>query len=227
MAGCDDRQIDVERRLHGVLAEAAAAGLDAHLASCPACRAYQAVARGSEAGLRQAAGDARGRVDWARTERAARRARWRGFRPVVAAALGAGWVAGLAWISTAPAPGAGRMVRALPTMALAALLAALLTAWSARRLLALAGRDDALGTWANIVAADLAWARRMRLAVAALVAFFPYRSLSGDGMERGPALYEVGLALPLAAAWFHLRNATLPRATREARDLGLTGERAS
>jgi hypothetical protein len=61
---CDGFEIAIERRRHGAGDAGASRGLDAHLAGCERCRAYERLAGGSEEALRQRAGDAVTRMDW-------------------------------------------------------------------------------------------------------------------------------------------------------------------
>ncbi len=64
MKPCGDYEVEIEMRLHGALEAARAAELDAHLATCAACRAFEALARDTEARLAtQAAVEVRA-VDW-------------------------------------------------------------------------------------------------------------------------------------------------------------------
>ena len=69
MAGCEAFEIAVEKRLHGAPGDSEEATIEEHLAGCERCPAYQALARGSEAGPRVEASAAAAEVDWARVER--------------------------------------------------------------------------------------------------------------------------------------------------------------
>jgi hypothetical protein len=221
MAGCDDFEIAIEKEMHGALGEAERPGLDAHLAGCERCRAYGAAARGAEASMARAAGAAAAEVDWDGVERAIRGGVLAWVRILASVAFLAAWVAGMVWLST-PAPfRAGRLLRTMPSMAMLAVLVAFVAAYSGRRLTALADRGEMLDTWRHLVWADLAWARRMQWATAAVVAFLLYRALHGSATTYDPAVFFGGLALPVAAVWFRLRGVKLPRAEREARDLGI------
>jgi hypothetical protein len=106
-------------------------------------------------------------------------------------------------------------------MVLVVVLVAFVAAYSARRLVALADREEMFDTYRTLVHANLQWARRMQLATAAIVAFLLYRALTGTAVTFDPTVFYGGLALPMAAAWFYLRRVKLPRAEREARDLGI------
>lgn len=221
MAGCDPFEIAIEARLHGAPADP---GLDAHLGACEACRAYEAAARGAEAALRASAREVAGKVDWAGAERRVRGGRPAAVRMAAGAALALAWVAAVVWLSTPSGRWADRMVRSLPAMAILAVLSALVAGYADRRLVALAEQGQALETCRHLALASLTWARRMQWATAALVAFFLYKALTGTVVAFDPAVYFGGLALPLAGAWLYLRRVTVPRATREVLDLGLTPE---
>ena len=67
----------------------------------------------------------------------------------------------------------------MPSMGLMLVLVAFVSAYSARRLTALADRGEMLETWRHMVVANLQWARRMQWATAAIVAFLLYKALTG------------------------------------------------
>jgi len=219
MAGCDEFEIAIERWIHGALAPPERPALEAHLAGCERCRAYEAAAREAEAALRAEASAAVADVDWARLDGARRAGVPPAVRTLGAAVIAAGWVAGVVWLSTTPGLRADRMVRALPTVCILVVLVALVAGYSARRLVARVDQGEALEAYRHVVLADLTWARRMQWATAALLAFFLYKALTGSAGPFDPAVYYGGLGLPLAAAWLHLRRVKVPRAEREARDL--------
>jgi hypothetical protein len=221
MASCEDHEIAVEKLLHRALGDPERAALEEHLVGCEACRAYEAAARGAEAEMRARASAAAAGVDWARVERGIRRGVHASVRTLGAAVVTTAWMAGMAWLSTTPALRTERLLRTLPAMGLVVVLVAFVAAYSARRLVALADREEMLETYRALVAANLRWARRMQWATAAIVAFLLYKALTGQAATFDPAVYYGGMALPMAAAWFFLRTAMLPRAEREARDLGI------
>jgi uncharacterized membrane protein len=221
MAGCEEFQVDIEMRLHGALGDAGRAPLEEHLATCAHCRAYEASARGAEAGMTAQAREAGAQVDWDRVERGIRGGVFASLRMLAAAVGAAAWLAGLVWLSTPPGLRAGRLERTIPAMVVVVVLVAFVAAYSGRRLMALVDRGEMLETWRHMVVANLQWARRMQWATAAIVAFLLYKALTGTAATFDPAVYYGGLALPMAAAWLYLRRVKLPRAEREARDLGL------
>ena len=133
----------------------------------------------------------------------------------------AAYMAGLVWLSTAPGLREARLLRTLPTMGILLVLVLFVAAYSARRLVALADHEEMLETYRALVLANALWARRMSWATAAIVAFLLYKALTGEAATFDPTVYFGGLAMPLAAAWFYLRRVKLPRAEREARDLGI------
>jgi hypothetical protein len=221
MDGCEGFEIAIERRLHGALGDSEAPRLDAHLAVCARCQAYEASARGAEAIMAGEAREAVAQVDWVRVERGIRGGVHASLRMLVGAVVTAAWVAGMVWLSTPPAMRADRMMRTLPAMVLVVVLIAFVAAYSARRLVALVDREEMLDTYRALVEANLQWARRMQWATAAIVAFLLYRALAGTAVTFDPAVFYGGLAVPMAAAWLYLRRVKLPRAEREARDLGI------
>jgi uncharacterized membrane protein len=221
MAGCEEFQVDIEMRLHGALGDAGRAPLEEHLATCAHCRAYEASARGAEAGMTAQAREAVAQVDWDRVERGIRGGVFASLRMLAAAVGAAAWLAGLVWLSTPPGLRAARLGRTMPAMVVLVVLVAFVAAYSGRRLMALVDRDEMLETWRHMVVANLVWARRMSLATAAIVAFLLYKALTGTAATFDPAVWYGGLAIPMAGAWLYLRRVKLPRAEREARDLGV------
>jgi uncharacterized membrane protein len=221
MASCADFEVDIEKRIHGALGEAGQALLEEHLAGCETCRAYQAAAREAEAVMSLRARTSAAEVDWARVERGIRGGVYASVRMLVGAVLAAAYMAGLVWLSTAPALREGRLLRTLPAMGLVVVLVALVAAYSARRLATLADHDEMLETHRALVLANVHWARRMQWAIAAIVAFLLYKALGGTAATFDPTVYYGGLAIPAAAAWYYLRKVKLPRVEREARDLGM------
>jgi len=221
MAGCEDFEIAIEKRLHGALGEPERAPLEEHLVHCQRCRAYEAAARGAEAGMSQRARAAVAEVDWARVERGIRGGVHASLRMLAGAVLAGAWVALVAWLSAPPELRSGRMLRVLPAMGIVVVLVALVAGYSARRLVAMVDRGEMLDTYRQMVGANLQWARRMQWALAALLAFFLYKAITGQAATYDPQVYYGGLSLPLAGQWVFLRHVKVPRAQREARDLGL------
>lgn len=221
MTRCDEFEVAIEKRLHGALGEPEQAALEEHLAGCPGCRAYQAAARGAEAGMSQRAKAAGAEVDWARVERGIRGGLYASVRMLGGAVVTAAYMAWLVWVSTAPGLRETRLLRTLPAMGIMVVLVAFVAAYSARRLVALVDHEEMLETYRSLVFANVQWARRMQWATAAIVAFLLYKALTGTAATFDATVYYGGLALPMAAAWTYLRRVKLPRAEREARDLGI------
>jgi anti-sigma factor RsiW len=70
MTGCDQFEIEMEKRRQGALGDAESRALEAHLSTCERCRAYEATARRTEAVMRSEAEAVAGVIDWGRVERA-------------------------------------------------------------------------------------------------------------------------------------------------------------
>jgi hypothetical protein len=219
MSGCEQFEIAVERRIHGALPEPDRAPLDLHLAGCQACQTYEAAARESQADLGAEARGAIAGLDWGRVEREIRGGVPGSLRMLAAAALAGTWVAAVAWVSALPGSTPDRMLRALPATGIVVVLVVLVAGYSARRLVAQVGRGEVLATSLQMAAANLQWASRMRWAIAALLAFFLYRALTGQSSTYDPPVYFGGLSVPLAGLWIYLRHVKIPRAGREVRDL--------
>ncbi len=223
MTRCDEFEVLIEKRLHGALGDPERAALEEHLAGCETCRAYQSAAREAEAVMNLRARAAVGEVDWGRVERGIRGGVYASVRMLGGAVVTAAYMGGLVWLSTTPALREARLLRTLPAMGILVVLVAFVAAYSARRLAALADHDEMLETYRGLVFANVQWARRMQWATAAIVAFLLYKALTGAASTFDPTVYYGGLALPAAAAWYYLRRVKLPRAEREARDLGIDG----
>ena len=155
MAGCQDFEIAVEKRLHGALGEPEQAPIEAHLARCKRCRSYQDAARGAEAGMRSEASAAAAGMDWERVERGIRGGVPASLRNWAGAVLAGFWVAAAAWLSAPPELRPERMIRVLPTAAIVVVLVALVARYSGRRLVALVDPGEMLGTYRQVVAENL------------------------------------------------------------------------
>jgi hypothetical protein len=173
MPGCEHFEVEIEKRVHGALEGAGRAGLDAHLAGCAGCRAYEARARSAEAAMHGEASAAARAVDWAGVERAVRRWRRRN-RVLLGATLGTS-LGALAVLSRR-AGGEGRPAAVTIAAGVAVLLLALAAAvrlllWGAAGRAGPRGMDRAApGEVLSIVRADLRRRARLLPLVAAVVA---------------------------------------------------------
>lgn len=219
MPTCEEHEIAIEKRRHGALPAAESAALDAHLASCSACRAFEATSRRTEDAMAAMASEALGEVDWARVERGVRSSMARlvtAFAVMVSMVLALG---ALAWW-TAPAPGRddatlGFAIGAGLVLAVFATVAAVKT----RTMLRLERGPEML-----------AWLRRdraRRLRVLRLFAFvgpliaIAYGSRALGGSSKG-ALWAASAAV-VAAGWAFATFVKLPRLRREVADLEQMG----
>lgn len=88
MNGCDGFEIAVEMRLHGAADRQASVRLDAHLATCEACRQFEMEVKTSEKTMRESGGTLEGAFDSARLREKIRRTQWEHWiDPLVVAAF--------------------------------------------------------------------------------------------------------------------------------------------
>jgi len=66
---CSETELAIEKRLRGKLDARETAQVEAHLASCSACRAFAAMAEEMDMTMRQLSSGARGGLDWLRIDR--------------------------------------------------------------------------------------------------------------------------------------------------------------
>jgi hypothetical protein len=87
MNGCEGFEIAIEMRLHGAADRQASERLDAHLATCEACRQFESEAKAAEGAMKENGGILEGAFDDARLRTSIRRAKREHWRiPLVFAA---------------------------------------------------------------------------------------------------------------------------------------------
>lgn len=213
MAGCDQFEIEIERRLHGALGEAEGARLATHLSTCARCRAFEATARATEAGMRGAADEAVRGIDWGLVDRAIAAWRLRSIAGVGAWLVLAAVTAGQAWRHRGE-PGMAATALLVPGLLLLG-FGGFLAFDAVRR-----GRAARLAPGAALLEAlrdELAWRRRVVRRVLAifplLTLFFAWQALTVDAPGRRPVLAAAAAVCVVTwlAVWFVKR----PRLARE------------
>ncbi len=222
MADCERFEIEIERRLHGDLGEAEAARLAAHLSTCASCRAFEATARATEAGMRGAADEVVQAIDWAQVDRAISAWRRRGLVTLGTWAVLGLALAGSAWIHR---DGRGPAVDA--SLAAGACLVALGVrfALDLRR----QRRTAALGRGPELLEALRADLRDRRRATTAWLVYAPFLTafLAGAAVVKAEGAFRlvlVAAAAVVAATWLAVLLVKRPRLARERAALdGATG----
>jgi hypothetical protein len=214
MQGCDEFQIAIEMRLHGALGVADAARLDAHLSGCQGCRAFEVLARETEATMRDVVNGELDGVDWKVVDRMV--AGWRRRNRLAAGALAVLGIIAVAEIVSLP--WRENPARGFPLVALATLLAlagvGLFRWWRARRLVAAGRSMEAIA----MLRAELDKRGRMVRVLgvvlplhAALCAYLAVESLA----EPGKAWLLGGAAGTVLVGWGLLWFVKRPRLARE------------
>ncbi len=175
---CDGFEVAIEMRRHGAADPEASRRLDAHLAACERCQAYQELAGGSDEALRRRAGDADHRMDWDALLRRITAGRRGAFRAALlgaalwSALLGGLWLArwgsrGVPFLD--PLPRVLPVLVALTLFGVALNAARLLGAWERRRALdGIGSATDALGAYRRDLRRTLrlgSWACALTLAL--------------------------------------------------------------
>jgi hypothetical protein len=223
MTGCDQFEIETEKRRHGALGVAESRALEAHLSTCERCRAYEAAARRTEAVMRSEAVAVVGEVDWGQVDRAIQA--WRRRSTVVLgtwAVLGV-LLAAQAW-RHAGEPGPAEHASLVAGLFLAALGLRFIVDVVRRKRVAAMARGPLL---IDLLRTDL---RERRRAIRAslllfpwLTAFFTWQALADSDAGRRPLLGAAAAISVVAglAIWFVKR----PRLAREQAALDGASER--
>jgi anti-sigma factor RsiW len=213
MTGCDQFEIETEKRRRGALGEAESRALEAHLSTCERCRAYEATARRTEAVMRSEAETVAGVVDWGQVDRAIQA--WRRRSTVVLgtwAVLGV-LLAAKAW-RHAGEPGPAEHASLVAGLFLAALGLRFIVDVVRRKRVAAMARGPLL---IDLLRTDLAERRRAIRASLVLfpwlTAFFLWEALASSDAGRRP-LFGVS-ALICVATWLAVWFVKRPRLARE------------
>lgn len=215
---CAEHEIAIDKRLHGVLSGDEARDLDAHLATCAGCRAYDASARGTQGDLALAAREVRAQVDWAAVERTVH-ATLRARRRKLAFAASLGVVAAFVATWGLSPPGHVLVFGLGVTVLVAAIVATrvVVVLREVRGIARLAAGDELLARHRAMLASRIVKLARLRW-VAGGVALWCLGSAALAGEPRAAVTYVV-LAAVVAAPWLHTLVLELPRLRRELADL--------
>jgi anti-sigma factor RsiW len=213
MTGCDHFETETEKRRQGALGEAESRALEAHLSTCERCRAYEAMARRTEAVMRAEADEGLRGVDWGRVEEAIRG--WRRRSTIVLgtwAVLGV-LLAAQAWRHFGES-GPAEHASLVAGLFLAALGLRLAVDLVRRRRVAAMARGPLL---LDLLRTDLRERRRAiwlsLVLFPMLTAFFAWQALAESDAARRPLLGVAALICIVTwlAVWFVKR----PRLARE------------
>jgi hypothetical protein len=216
---CDDFQIAFERELHGALGEPDRARLMVHLSTCGACRTYQAAARAMEGTMSKSVSQALLQVDWSRVEKGIQRRLLDSLAAVVAAVLGAAFMAGLTWFTATPAFRAEKMLRVGAALAVTVVLIALVMGYAGWALARLNRGEELLAQHRRGLRLRVAFSRAMPWVTAALAGLFAWRAATGDSSRVSDPVFYGVLAALMVGLGLYTRLVKLPRALRERTEL--------
>jgi hypothetical protein len=213
MTGCDQFEIETEKRRRGALGEAESRALEAHLSTCEHCRAYEAMASRTEAVMQIEAEAVVGLVDWGQVDRAI--GAWRRRSTAV---LGIWLVLGVllaaqAWRHHGEA-GPAEHASLVAGLFLAALGLRFIVDLVRRQRVAALARGPQLLDLLRTDLQERRWAIRMSLVLfPLLIAFFAWQALTESDADRRPLLAVAALICIVTwlAVWFVKR----PRLARE------------
>jgi hypothetical protein len=214
MTGCDHFEIETEMLRHQALGEAESRALEVHLSTCERCRAYEAMARRTEAVMRSEAEAVASDVDWGQVDRAIEAWRRRSTVMLGTWAVLVLVLAAQAW---------RRLVEKGPAEPASLVVAVLLLAIFAFRLVvdvARLRRVAAMARGPRLLDALRADLRERRRAIRVSLVLFPlatawfaWQALGGADPGRRPLL-GAG-AIILLGAWLSIWFVKRPRLSRE------------
>jgi hypothetical protein len=225
LTGCDHFEIETEKRRHGALGEAESLALEAHLSTCERCRAYESMARRTEAVMRSEAEAMAGVVDWGQVDRAIRAWRRRSTAVLGTWAVLGVLLAAQAWRHRGE-PGPAEYSRLVAALFLAALGIRVVVDLVRRQRVAAMARGPLLLDLLRTDLQERRWAIRMSLVLFPLLtAFFLWEALASSDAGRRP-LFGVSAFICVAtwlAVWFVKR----PRLAREQTSFDGASERSA
>lgn len=225
MSDCQHFELAIDRRLHAAsaLAPDEAAALEAHLATCDACRAYEASARDLERGLQTRADESRETVDWDRIERGVRANLRARFRKLVAGVLiGALVVAISTWGFAVPGEELDVILGVGTLVAAVVLGRAVFVVREVRAVAGLARGGELIARHRAMLAKQVRTIRRFRWI--ALVVTLACVALAVRGGEPRHVIVHAILACIVAGTWLHTLLVGYPRLRRELAEIGEIGE---
>jgi hypothetical protein len=237
---CDGFEVAIEMRRHGAADPEASRRLDAHLAGCGRCQAYEELAGGSDEALRRRTGDAGHRMDWDGLLGRISAGRRGAFR---AAQLGAAlWAALLAclWLARSgflSVPFLDPLPRALPVLVTLTFFgvflngARVVASWERRRELdELGSASDVLGAHRRDLRRSLRLGRWASLLTLILIPAAAWRWSRFHGPFDAHALVtllgQLGL-LAVVALFFFVRRPRLQREDAELARFDVGSDRAA
>lgn len=224
MVDCERFEIAIDQRLRGALARDEASKLETHCATCEACRAYEASARGMQLGLHSLAGEARQAVSWDRIERGIRTSLRDRMRK-----LAFGIVIGVVAVALATwgfAPPGEAPLFALEVGVLVGAIVALRVLFVVREVRAvsrLARGDELLARHHAMLEKQIRGIRQYRWL--ALVVIVWCIANAARSVEVRHVVVHAALACIALVPWLHTLLVTYPRARRELNEFVREGPR--
>jgi len=222
MPDCSHFELAVDRRLGKALPGAEASALDAHLATCASCAAYEADAQSLQRGLRSRAEGARDAVDWGRIERSIRQRLLARMQKLgVGIGLGILAVALTAW-GLAPAGEHESHPFLIAVLVGAIVLARVLfVVREVQQVARLERGEELLAQHRRMLERQVRSIRRFRW-VAGLVVIGLFLS-AARSLTLPHLVAHAGLVCIVAGTWLHTLLVTYPRLGRELRELAPEG----
>jgi hypothetical protein len=224
MSGCEQFQESIEMRLHGALDAERAVSLDAHLATCATCRAFEVTAKETEEMMRVSATASAGGVDWdkviAGVEKMKRQYRRIKIMTPIAVVIGAGLLLILVLSSKHPLwLFGGFFAGALPLLAWRITRAHNLLFEAAQ---ASRGRDDLLSYFRKEIDRRVERMTRVRVIMPLMGIFLAYHGWQ-RAMPKGNMSYfwvQGACSLLMMGQGLYFHFVLLPRLRRERAELG-------
>ncbi len=225
MTGCDDVQMALERARHGALVEAERPALDAHLATCATCRAWEASLGQVERALGAQAERALQHVGWERVEQTLR---GRARRTLAAFGLSALNLLvmnlGLyALVGPEVIVGADVLGGLVAELAVLGVVFAAAVLWERRRQ-RLQPQGEALAWLRRDVAQTVRSVRQARWVLLACVGVLLGLAAWPGPLPLRPRLVLAAFSVVAGGTWAFVQWVKLPRLLREQADLADPGE---
>jgi anti-sigma factor RsiW len=219
MSTCHLFEIAIDQRIAGVLDEAEAQSLEAHVLTCQGCRAYEESARGQQRLLGARVENIAEEVDWARIERGIRRNKKRGVIGLVVGVLLGAILIPVASIGLATPTMSGLALAAFPTLEIAVviLLRAIFLARETRKIARLEKNEDMLAYYIADLRQRARRVRRLRWVALVVLGGVVICAVTASDSQR--QLTYAFLGFVLVSVWGYVLLVRHPRVLRELEDL--------
>lgn len=224
MSDCERFEIAIDQRHRGALADDDVRALDAHLATCASCRAYEESVRSMQVGLDALAVEARRAVDWARIERGIHDAvRTRMRKLAFGVAIGIAAVALSTWGFAPPGERAAFAAEVGALVGAIVLFQGLRAVREARGVLGVARGDELIARHRAMLEKQVRVIRIFRFIALAVVVWLAVSAIRA-AEARHVVVYSA-LACIVVGTWVHTLLVGYPRLLRQLAELGAKRDR--